>query len=79
MKTVTLEHFYLKNINRPSEEIDMHQTKIIIVDKFSDDLELINNVLYLSKCKYFIYKKGLFLDETSVTTKIGQFWTLKCL
>lgn len=57
----------------------MHQTKIIIVDKFSDDLELIDNVLYLSKCKYFIYKKGLFLDETSVTTKIGQFWTLKCL
>ena len=57
----------------------MHQTKIIIVDKFSDDLELICNVLYLSKCKYFIYKKGLFLDDTTVTTKIGQFWTLKCL
>ena len=57
----------------------MHQTKIIIVDKFSDDLECIDNVSYLSKCKYFVYEKGLFLDETSVTTKIGQFWTLKCL
>ena len=57
----------------------MHHTKIIIVEKFSDDLELINNVLYLSKCKYFIYKKSPFLDEPSVTTKIGLFWTLKCL